>query len=303
MKYKVKKPMVLDVSSFQGVVDWTKVAPQPELVICKASEGVAYNDPNFATFWGGLKAQNIRRGAYHYFHPEMDAVQQFANYQKAVTQAGGFNNSDIMPVLDVEGLEKATPAIQKGAAASIKAWLDAAQAFSGKTPMIYTSKYQWGFVTDATGKTPAWSGNYPLWVAWLPDKPDKFSAPAATVIPTGWNQWAIWQYGNNGQITGIKVAVDLDILSDWFTAQLGQPTPVPGQTYVGTVIAPSGVNVRVQPNISAKLVGSMVTGTAVKGKSVKVVSQNEAWLELTDPMVGWCAIVYNGTALISVNPS
>jgi lysozyme len=303
MKYKVKKPIVLDVSSFQGQVDWSKVAPQPVLVICKASEGVTYNDPNFAAYWGGLKTQKIYRGAYHYFHPEMDANQQFANYQQAITQAGGFQATDIGPVLDVEGLETATSAIQKGAAASIKTWLDAAQAFSGKTPMIYTSKYQWGFVTNTNGKTPTWSSNYPLWVAWLPDKPDKFSAPASSVIPVGWNKWAIWQYANTGQITGINVPVDLDILSDWFTNQLGQPTPVPGQTYVGKVVAPSGVNVRVQPNVTAKLVGSMVNGTAVRGVSIRVKSPNEAWLELKDPLVGWCAIVYNGTVLISMNPS
>ena len=303
MKYKVKKPIVLDISSFQAPVDWTKVAPQPLLVMCKASEGMAYNDPSFATYWSDLKAQNIKRGAYHYYHPEMDATQQFANYQKAVTQAGGFVTSDIAPVLDVEGLETAAPAIRKAAAASIKTWLDAAQAFSGKTPMIYTSKYQWGFVTDTNGKPPTWAGNYPLWVAWLPDKPDKFSAPASSVMPIGWNQWAIWQYANTGQITGINVAVDLDILSDWFSKQLGQQPPVPGQTYVGKVVAPSGVNVRVQPTVTAKLVGSMVNGTTVRGASIKVISPNEAWLELKDPLVGWCAIVYNGTVLISMNPS
>ena len=54
MKYKVKKPIVLDVSTFQAPVDWTKVAPQPVLVICKASEGIAYNDPSLASNWGGL---------------------------------------------------------------------------------------------------------------------------------------------------------------------------------------------------------------------------------------------------------
>ena len=303
MAYKVKKPIVLDVSRFQGLVDWAKVAPQPILVICKASEGVAYNDPNFTTYWNGLKTQNIKRGAYHYFHPEMDAAQQFANYQKAVTQGGGFLATDIAPVLDVEGLDTATPAIQKAAAASIKAWLDAAQAFSAKMPIIYTSKYQWGFVADSNGKTPAWAGNYPLWVAWFPDKPDKFSAPANTVIPNGWKQWAIWQYANTGKITGINVEVDLDILSDWFAAQLGQPMPVPGQTYVGKVVAPSGVNVRAQPTVSAKVVGAMPAGTTVRGASIKVISPNEAWLELKEPYVGWCAIVYNGMVLISMNQS
>jgi len=303
MKYQVKKPIVLDVSKWQGPVNWPQVAPQPVLVICRASDGLDYDDPNFQANWDGLKSLNIRRGAYHYYHPEMNAALQFANYQKAVTQAGGFLSSDIAPILDVEGLETATTDVRKAAAGSIKLWLDQAQAFSGKVPIIYTSKYQWGFVTDANGKTPSWSGNYPLWVAWNPDKPDKNSVPASSAIPPGWSQWAIWQYGNDGQITGINVLVDLNILSGWYAKQLAQQSPMPApHVYVGKVVAPKGVNVRDVPNINGKRIGGLVAGSTVKGASIKVVSPAEAWLELKDPMVGWCAIVFDSTVLISVNP-
>jgi lysozyme len=302
MKYTTKKPMVLDVSRYQGQIDWTQVAPQPVLVICKASEGVNYTDPDFQTYWNGLKITGIRRGSYHYFHADVDAGQQFTNYKNAITAAGGLIASDIAPVLDVEGLETQTPAVQKAAAVGIKSWLDQAQAFSGKTPMIYTSKYQWGFVTDATGKTPAWTSNYPLWVAWIPTNIDKTGAPAGNAIPTGWNQWAIWQYANDGQITGINAPVDLDILSDWYAKSLGQQTPPPGQQVItGKVTSSSGVNVRDQPSINGKIIGGLPNGTAVTGASIKTISPSEAWLELKNPMVGWCAVVYNGTVLISVN--
>ncbi len=303
MKYNLKKPAVLDVSKWQGQVDWSLVAPRPVLVICKASEGTDTIDPTFIANWNNLKALNIRRGAYHFLHAEMDAAQQFANYQNAVAQAGGFIQTDMPPALGVEGLEVAAPEVRKGAAAAIKNWLDRAQALSGKAPAIYTSKYQWSFVTDENGKPPAWASNYPLWVAWYPDKPDNFSAPAASVIPTGWSQWGVWQYAENGQVTGFNVQVDVNILSDWFAQQLGQTNP-PGTTvYQGTVVVPNGVNVRVKPTVSAKKIGALAVGTVVKGKSVQVVSPKEAWLELTDPMVGWCAIVYGGTTLISVKPS
>jgi hypothetical protein len=140
-------------------------------------------------------------------------------------------------------------------------------------------------------------------VAWYPDNPDKFSAPPLGALPAGWKQWAVWQYSDNGLITGLNVPVDLDILSDWYAKQL-DPINIPGTTvYQGKVVAPSGVNVRVKPDVTAKRIGALAVGTAVKGKSVKVISAREAWLELTDPMVGWCAIVYNGTTLISVTPS
>lgn len=301
MNYQLKKPSVLDVSKWQGIVDWSLVAPRPVLVICKASEGVVSMDPSFQSNWDGLKAQSIRRGAYHFYHAEMDAGQQFANYKKAVTQVGGFLASDLPPVLGVEGLEVATPDVRKAAAASIKTWLDQAQAFTGKTPVIYTSKYQWSFVTDQKGKPPAWSANYPVWVAWYPEKPDKFSAPTIAAMPAGWKQWAVWQYADDGQVTGINAPVDLDILSDWFAKQLDQTLPPGTHIYQGTVVAPSGVNVRVKPEVSAKRIGAIAAGKIVKGKSIKVISAREAWLEVYDPMVGWSAIVYNGTTLISVN--
>jgi lysozyme len=315
MAYKVKTPVVLDVSSWQGNVNWPAVSPRPVLVMCKASEGTNFKDPNLGANWQALKSLNIRRGAYHYFHPEMDAAAQFANYQNAVKAAGGFISSDVAPALDVEGLDTVTPQLRKVAAGGIKTWLDAAQAFSGKTPILYTSQYQWSFVADDKGKTPAWSGNYPLWVAWFPKQPNKYDAPPANVIPTGWKQWAIWQYAKDGKLSGIQTAVDLDILSDWFAGQLDQPAPSPTpspepspapqpgrQVYRGTVVSPNGVNVRVKPKVSSKWIGSLVTGTNVIGKSIQVISPREAWLEIKDPVVGWCAIVYDGTTLISIKP-
>ncbi|GEM_PF-1798816 len=320
MKYKLKTPVVLDVSRWQGNVKWDQISPRPILVICKASEGVNYIDPTLAQNWTGLKALNIRRGAYHYFHADQDAAKQFANYEKAVAQAGGFQAGDLPPVLDVEGLEGATIKVRHAASIGIKTWLDKAQAFSGRTPIIYTSQYQWSFVLDNRGGHPEWASNYPLWVAWYPYEPDKFSEPAPTAMPVGWKKWAMWQYSKEGRIDGLDTIVDLDIIADWFASQLDQqPVPPPGgtpppptpspepsptpQAYHGTVIAPSGVNVRTQPNVGAKIVGALVKGTSVHGKSIKVISPNEAWLELREPMVGWCAIAYNGTTLITIKPS
>ncbi|MBI3739991.1 MAG: hypothetical protein HY258_13170, partial [Chloroflexi bacterium] len=131
MNFKLKTPVMLDVSRWQGDVKWPQISPRPILVICKASEGVNYMDPTLAQNWAGLKALSIRRGAYHYFHADQDAAKQFANYEKAVTQAGGFQTGDLPPVLDVEGLENASIKVRRAAALGIKTWLDKAQAFSG----------------------------------------------------------------------------------------------------------------------------------------------------------------------------
>ena len=305
MKFKTKTPVVLDVSAWQGNVNWSRVTPRPILVICKASEGTRFVDPTLSNNWSGLKALSIRRGAYHYFRPEMDAAKQFETYQKAVTQVGGLLPNDLPPILDAEGLENAAPSVRRTAPAGIKSWLDKTQAFYGRTPMIYTSKYEWSLL----GAVPTWSSSYPLWIAWYPKEVDKFGEPTSGTMPEGWKSWAIWQYAKNGRLEGLQSQVDLNILSESFAQQLDQPStpptpsePSPGRhVYRGTIVASRGVNVRLKPDVQAKLVGALVVGTLVRGETIKVVSPHEAWLEIREPVAGWCAIVYDGTTLISVS--
>ncbi len=54
---------------------------------------------------------------------------------------------------------------------------------------------------------------------------------------------------------------------------------------------------------SAKILSALPAGTKVSGEQIKVVSSGEAWLAIDTPMKGWCAIVYKGTKLISINLS
>lgn len=308
----------MDVSSWQRKINWSLISARTALVICKASEGDYFADPNFAVNWKGVKERQIRRGAYHYFNPSINPVRQFDKYYKAVEAAGGFQPSDLAPALDVEGLEAASTAVRRGAAAGIKEWLELAHSWTGKWPVLYTSKYQWDFVRSGHDDISAWCSQYPLWVAWYPYEPDKSKAPPRSAIPTGWDKWAIWQYARNGQINGINTDVDLNILSNWFASQLEQPTdtpvPVPtpsepkpapstgsGVEYVGTVISPNGLNVRERPLITSKRVGTLLTGTKIHGYTAKVKSSREAWLEIKEPVRGWCAIVYDGVTLISID--
>lgn len=50
-------PLALDVSMHQGAIDWPAVADAGyRFAICKASEGVGYQDPAFPTNWRGIRA-------------------------------------------------------------------------------------------------------------------------------------------------------------------------------------------------------------------------------------------------------
>src|SRR6185437_115907 len=85
-----------DRSSFQPVSSWSG----DYFGIAKAAEGTGWQDPTFAANWANLKAAGIPRGAYHFFHPADDPVQQ-ADFAWDVVQAQGWEDGDFI-VADVE---------------------------------------------------------------------------------------------------------------------------------------------------------------------------------------------------------
>src|SRR5215510_14289761 len=67
----------IDVSYWQSGIDWPKVrATGQRFVLVKASEGDAYTDPTFENNWRSAKTAGLLRGAYCYFHPNIDAKKQ-----------------------------------------------------------------------------------------------------------------------------------------------------------------------------------------------------------------------------------
>ena len=78
----------IDVSSYQGGVDWKSVAASgQQFAFTKATEGVTYTDDQLAANWAGINAAGMTRGAYHFGHPSIDAVAQ-ANYFVNAVNAG-----------------------------------------------------------------------------------------------------------------------------------------------------------------------------------------------------------------------
>jgi len=70
-KYK-EKVVGLDVSEYQGVVDWKQVRLVENnfpirFVFIRATAGVDKVDFRFNKNWNGAKANDIIRGAYHYY--------------------------------------------------------------------------------------------------------------------------------------------------------------------------------------------------------------------------------------------
>ena len=180
----------LDVSHFQGDVDWPSVAAAGKrFAITKATEGISYIDPNFTQNWQQIEQVNITRGAYHFFVPNDDAAKQAQHFIASVTLEPG----DLPPILDIEEAQgEATGKLQS----QIKVWLQTVEAHYGIKPIIY-SDYSFLNTYLKDGFC-----DYPLWMA------DYSSTP-----PEGvgcWPHWTILQFTDSGKVNGINGNVDLD---------------------------------------------------------------------------------------------
>ena len=147
MAKKIKFPLVLDVSSWKGKINWNDVHPRPNLVICQASAGIQERDDLFSVHWNNLKNMHIKRGAYHVFDPEIDGQSQISNYLHVVEQAGGFDDNSISPILDSTNMHcnlKKTPLEKR-----IRHCLEELESYTGRTPIILISRRYWGWCSRA----------------------------------------------------------------------------------------------------------------------------------------------------------
>jgi lysozyme len=190
----------IDVSHYQGTVSWQQVRTAGiQFAFAKATDGLTWTDPNFATNWAGMKDAGLLRGAYHFFEPADDAAQQAEFFLSTVQVETG----DLPPVLDVETAGASSEALWQG----VQTWLDQVEAATGVQPILYMSP---GFANEYGA--PSSLAAYPLWIA-------QYGVDQPT-LPTGWAAWLIWQYSETGSVSGVVGNVDRDELNGPITELL-----------------------------------------------------------------------------------
>lgn len=181
----------IDVSSWQGTIDWRAVARAGKVfAIVRVGDGL-YEDPRFDENWAGARAAGLIRGAYQYFRPGRDANAQA---DIMIRRMGTLGPGDLPPVLDVEATDGQPASV---IIAKIRTWIARLRAATGRTPIIYTGKYFWN---DNVGTTEFASN--PLWIAQY--------GPTCPDLPRAWDDWVMWQYSSTGRVAGISGNVDLD---------------------------------------------------------------------------------------------
>ena len=181
----------VDVSYYQGNIDWAAAkADGVEFAFVRISDGLGTIDTKFEQNWAGTKASGILRGAYQFFRPSQDAIEQADLF---LSKLGPMEATDLPPVIDVEAAGGLGPA---AVAAQVKLWIDHVKAATGVTPIIYTGFYFW---RDSVGAAE-FPGS-PLWHA-------QYTSAECPTIPPPWSDWAIWQFTASGSVAGIAGDVD-----------------------------------------------------------------------------------------------
>ena len=184
----------IDVSYYQGTIDWTRVAADGvKYAFIRASDGLNTPDSKFDTNWSQAKARGVLRGAYQFFRPAQDPIAQA---DLMLSRIGTLAPDDLPPVIDVEADGGLAPAV---VAERVKQWIDRVEAATGRKPIIYTGYYFW---RDEVG-SPAFAAGYPLWHA-------QYTSAACPNIPEPWTDWAFWQFTAMGSVDGITGDVDVN---------------------------------------------------------------------------------------------
>ena len=190
----------IDVSHYQGEIDWAKVADgaldgEPvSFVFIKATEGKTILDEYFIYNFSSAHKYGIIRGAYHVFSSKSSAQEQADFFCNVVE----LKKKDLYPVLDVEGLGTLTPnQLREG----ILDWMNIVEKHFGVTPILYTSyKFKIDYLNG-----PEFD-RYPYWIAHYYVDKLKYQG-----------NWAFWQHTDRGAIDGIEGEIDVDLFNGTYS--------------------------------------------------------------------------------------
>jgi lysozyme len=199
----------IDVSRWQGAIDWPTVRSVGNITFActKATEGLHYVDPTFATNWAGMHAAGIVRCAYHYANVSESPSAQAEHFVSTVSALGYRNSRTLQFMLDLEDTKsvRSPSAIWEW----VQEFMGNVEKLTGRPGIIYVGYYFWvGNVGNPTNNL-----NAPLWLPW-------YTHPLPKAVPAAWpSGWTFWQYDDNGaaypgapagKVPGVQGNVDVD---------------------------------------------------------------------------------------------
>ncbi|KAG2339886.1 glycoside hydrolase family 25 protein [Suillus weaverae] len=193
---KRSDPLGIDVSSYQGTVDWNSWKLNGvTFTYIKATEGTAYTNPDFSSQYTGATNAGLIRGDYHLAHPDSSTGATQASY--FLKHGGGWSTDGITPLgSECYGLSASSMV------SWIKSFSNQYHSSTTRYPVIYTTTDWWN---SCTGNSASFASTNPLGIA----------HPGSSIgtLPTIWSYTTFWQYGTldnadvdkfNGDSVGLK---------------------------------------------------------------------------------------------------
>lgn len=177
----------VDVSHYQGTIDWSKLAQQDlDFAFIKATEGSGHVDECFYDNWQAAEETDLSIGAYHFFSFDSEGKKQAQFYIDTVGSLQG----KLAPVIDVEfyGDKRNNPPPKDEVVKQLREMLGALEERYQVKPVIYTT-YQayYHYIKDEFT-------DYPLWIRNVYYQP----------LLIADNTWTFWQYTDTAVLEGYQ---------------------------------------------------------------------------------------------------
>lgn len=195
LKKNEGKAIGIDVSEYQDKIEWDEVRTLDDdytinYVFIRATVGKDRLDKRFEENWLKAKENKLIRGAYHYYRPNENSIEQAELFMQTVSLKKG----DLPPVLDIEKLPK-NQSIER-LKIGLRRWLNRIEEHFKLKPIIYTGEsYYNDFLKEEFSDYLFWIANYNFYR----EKMDE--------------DWLFWQFTEKASVSGIKGNVDVNIFN------------------------------------------------------------------------------------------
>lgn len=270
----------IDVSVWQGAVDWNKVkAAGIDFAIIRASFGWedadSQTDKQLVRNVQMAKQAGLPFGLYHYSYADtVEQAKQEAYMLLEILQKNEITPADVTyPIaFDIEELDRLSVSQKRLNTDMINAFCNIIRD-AGYLPMVYASKatIQSYMYYDEIKANNIWMA------AWT-------STPNDTSIFDDCPSIDLWQYSDVGTVDGIDGAVDLNICyvtsfktgGQISSGDTNSSTPVSQQGKIVSVDTGSYLNIRQAPSTSAAVIGKLQGGDIVT-----ILSETSGWYQIT----------------------
>lgn len=249
----------IDISAWQGNIDWDQVKNCIEAVIIRAGYGKNNIDQKWVPNAEAVRDSSLDVGAYWFSYAYTADMAYMEGCYAANAVKNKFGDKQIPIAFDLE-YDSVAYAAKKGvkigrAEATLFAirFLTAVKEF-GYRPMLYTNIDYIRNYFDL-GVIRAAIPDLLLWVACWGSEPKDYNM-------------AVWQYSSKGSVAGIIGNVDMDEVYVDMAIRDGAavPAPVPVQENGKKqmrVTAKTWLNIREKPDVNSEDLGDLPAGTVI----------------------------------------